>query len=42
VVAGWVLHGAWPARYTVAPLLAQGGDVLIEEVEVVCDQVEGR
>ena len=42
VVAEWVLHGAWPVRYAVNPLLAQGGEILMEEVEVVCDGVELR
>ncbi len=39
-VAEWKLMNAWPARYSVAPLIAQGGEVLLEHVEIVCDRVE--
>jgi phage tail-like protein len=42
VVAEWELRGAWPARYYLSALVAQGGDVLVENAEVACDRVEMR
>jgi len=40
VVAAWRLRNAWPVEYSVAPLSAQGGQVLIEQVEVACDRAD--
>jgi phage tail-like protein len=42
VVAEWVVDGAWPVRYAVAPLVAAGGEVLMEQAELACESVEIR
>ena len=40
VVAAWHLRNAWPTRHSFSPLNAVYCDVLIEEIEIVCESVE--
>jgi phage tail-like protein len=40
VVAEWRLRAAWPARHWFSPLVAQGCETLMENVELACDSVE--
>ncbi|MBF6594906.1 MAG: phage tail protein [Thermaceae bacterium] len=40
VVVIWKLKSAWPSGYYFSPLLAGGCEVLIESLELTCDEVE--
>lgn len=40
VVTSWRLSGAFPVRYTFAPLNGLDGSPLVETLEVSCDSVE--
>ncbi len=39
-VRRWLVHAAWPVKYTGPTLNAKGNEVVIEELVLACEGVE--
>ena len=38
----WALENAWPVRYAISPLVAEGNDVVLETVELAFERLEAE